>query len=219
MSDKQSTGPGENGPEVFPTSDELPDEPLAPADISPFSVADSDVEDIDEFATAEWKASTTADERIRAVIKRTATPKTVTEIADTAAVSESKARTALKSLSGEGVATSRNTESGVVYQRNPDRHLIEQLHQLANSGDTVDRIQEVKAELAEYRETYGTDSPEELLVSDKDLSGAELTDVSHWRTAVRDLEYLRAAYRIQEAKRQTPANGTGSETSDDVLAQ
>lgn len=219
MCDEQPTNPAGKSPDEFPAGDELPDEQFTPEDISPVSVADSDVEGIDEFATAEWKESTTADERIRTVVTCTTTPKSVTDIADNAAVSESKARTALKSLAEEGVATSRNTESGVVYQRDPDRHLIEQLHQLANSGDTVERIQEVKAELAKYRETYGTDSPEELLVSDTELSGEQLTDVSHWRTAVRDLEYLRAAYRIQEAKRQTPANGTGRETSDGVLAQ
>lgn len=219
MTNEQSPGTEGAGPEEFPTGDDLPDEPLTPADISPFSVAESGVESIDEFATAEWKASTTADERIRAVVKRTATPKTVTEIADDAAVSESKARTALTSLAEEGVARSRNTGSGVAYQRDPDRRLIEQLHTLATAGDTVERIQELKAEIAEYREMYGTDSPEELLVSDKDLSGEELTDVSHWRTAVRDLEYLRAAYRIQEAKRQTPATDLFEETSEDRLAQ
>lgn len=203
----------------FPGTEELPDEPLSPEDISPFDVAGEGFDDIDEFATAEWKESTTADERIRTVIKRTVTPKTAKEIADVAAVSESKARTALKTLTEEGVASARQTDSGTVYQRDPDRYLIEQIHRLATTGDVVEQIQEVKAEIAEYREEYGLDSPEELLVSDRELSPEELTDVSHWRTAMRDFEYLRAAYRIQQAKRRTPASDAFESASDNLLAR
>jgi len=203
----------------FPGAEELPDEPPSPEEISPFDVASEGVDDIDEFATAEWKESTTADERIRAVIKRTVTPKTAREIADVAAVSESKARTALKALTEEGVASSRQTDSGTAYQRDPDRYLIEQIHRLATAGDVVEQIQDVKAEIAEYREEYERDSPEELLVSDRELSPEELTDVSHWRTAMRDFDYLRAAYRIQQAKQRTPASDAFESDSDELLAR
>jgi len=202
-------------PEEYPDSEELADAPSSPKDISPFQVEAEEFDDIDQFATAEWKESTTADERIRTVIKRTVSPKTAKEIADVAAVSESKARTALKGLVEEGVASARQTDGGTVYQRDPDRHLIEQIHQLSTATDVVEQIQEVKAEIAEFRDEYGTDSPEELLVSDRELTPEELTDISHWRTAVRDFEYLRAAYRIQQAKRRTPsADGLEDETDE-----
>ncbi|MFD1571418.1 DUF7342 family protein [Halorubrum laminariae] len=194
-----------DGPDTYPTGDELPDGELSPDNISPFATETSGISDINELATAEWKGSTTADERIRAVLKRTVSPKTAREIADTAAVSETKARTALKSLAEEGLACIERTESGATYQRDPDRYLIEQIHRLSMSDDLVDRIQAVKGEIADYRERYDTDSPEELLVSDRTLTADELSDISHWRAAVRDLEYLRAAYRIQQAKRRTPA--------------
>jgi len=203
----------------FPNPEELPEEPISPEDISPFDGDGAAFDDINEFARAEWKESTTADERIRTVIKRTVTAKTANEIADVAAVSESKARTALKALAEEGVASARQTDSGTAYQRDPDRHLIEQIHQLATGGDLVEQIQEMKAEIAEYREEYEIDSPEELLVSDRELSEQELTDVSHWRTAMRDFEYLRAAYRIQQAKRRTPVADGFEGASDELRVQ
>ncbi|WP_435102440.1 winged helix-turn-helix domain-containing protein [Halarchaeum sp. P4] len=202
------------GPDEYPTGDELPDEDLSPEDITPFSTDTTEFDDINDLATTEWKKSTTADERVRTVVKRTASPKTVREIAETAAVSETKARNALKSLVEEGVARVEQTESGAAYQRDPDRYLIEQIHELSMTDGLVDRIQAAKAEVAEYREQYDTDSPEELLVSDRSLTDEELTDVSHWRTTVRDLEYLRAAYRIRQAKENTASSGVPTRDSD-----
>jgi|APHM01.1.fsa_nt_gi hypothetical protein len=210
-----------NAPDVYPTDNELSDEELSPDDISPFAVETSGISDINELATAEWQESTTADERIRAVLKRTVSPKTAAEIADTAAVSETKARNALNLLAEEGLACIERTEAGTTYQRDPDRYLIERIHRLSMADDLVDRIQAAKGEIADYRERYDTDTPDELLVSDRTLTAEELTDVSHWRTAVRDLEYLRAAYRIQQAKRRTPTSSleTSGEKSDPASAR
>lgn len=202
--DPPTTDSTTDGPDEFPSPSETPDQPPDPDEISPFTVDTDEFGDINELATAEWKATTTADERIRRVVKRTATPSTVSEIADAAAVSESKARSALKSLVDEGVAEATQTPSGTSYRRDPDRHLIEQLHQLGTSDGVLEQLQAVKAELAEYRDQYGEDSPEEVLLSDRHLDAEELTDISHWRTAARDLDYLRAAYRIREAKRRVP---------------
>ena len=206
MSDNSTPLDDSTGPEEHPTGDELPDEELSPDDITPFETDANGARDINELATAEWKASTTADERIRAVLKQTVSPKSAREIADTAAVSETKARTALNSLADEGIVQIKRTDAGARYQRDPDRYLIEQIHQVSQTDDLVDRIQAAKSELADYRERYDTDTPEGLLVSDRTLTAKELSDVSHWRTTVRDLEYLRAAYRIQQAKRRTPAS-------------
>ena len=133
-------------------------------------------------------------------------PKSAREIADIAAVSETKARTTLNSLAEEGIAHIERTGAKARYQRDPDRYLIEQIHQVSQTDDLIDRIQAAKSELADYRERYDTDTPEELLVSDRTPTADELRDVSHWRTTVRDLEYLRAAYRMQQAKRRTPAS-------------
>jgi hypothetical protein len=212
MSDNSTPRHESDGPSEYPTGDELPDKELSPDDIAPFETDTNRARDINELATAEWKESTTADERIRAVLKRTVSPKSAREIADAAAVSETKARTTLNSLAEEGIAHIDRTDAGARYQRDPDRYLIEQIHQVSQTDNLIERIQAVKRELADYREQYDTDTPEELLVSDRTLTDKELSDISHWRTTVRDLEYLRAAYRIQQAKRRTPASNL--ETSD-----
>jgi hypothetical protein len=194
--------PSPDGPDEFPSEEELPDEPVTVDDIDPFSVDDDDFEDIDDFTAAEWRNQSTADERIRTVINRTTTPKSAADIADTALVSETKARTTLNRLVEDGIVRSHRTNSGKLYDRDPEWHLLKQIRQLAGSESLVDQIQRVKQELAEYKAKYDTTDPEELLVSDKDLSQDELDDVSHWRTAERELSHLRAAYRLKEAKEQ-----------------
>ncbi len=195
--------PPPDGPDEFPTEEELPDEPVTVDDLDPFTVDDDDFEDIDEFAAAEWKKETTADERIRTVVNRTTSPGSAGEIAEIALVSETKARTTLNKLAEEGIVKSHQTDSGKRYNRDPEWHLLTQIRHLADSDTLVDQLQRVKQELAEYNAKYDATGPEELLISDRELDQDELDDVSHWRTAERELNHLRAAYRFKEAKDQT----------------
>jgi len=194
--------PSPDGPDEFPSEEELPDEPVAVDDIDPFSVDDDDFADIDDFAAAEWKTQSTADERIRTVINRTTTPKSASDIADTALVSETKARTTLNKLAEEGIVRSHQTDSGKLYSRDPEWQLLKQIRKLASSETLVNQIQRIKQELTEYKSKYDVDGPEELLISDTELDQNELDDISHWRTAERELSHLRAAYRFKEAKEQ-----------------
>jgi len=194
--------PSPDGPDGFPTEEELPDEPVTVDDIDPFTVDDDGFEDIDDFAAAEWKNETTTDERIRTVINRTTILKSAGDIADIALVSETKARATLNKLAEEGIVRSHQTDSGKLYARDPEWHLLKQIRKLAGSETLVDQIQRVKQELAEYKAKYDATDPEELLVSDRELTRNELDDVSHWRTAKRELSHLRAAYRLKEAKDQ-----------------
>lgn len=200
-----------DGPDEFPTEAELPDEPVTVDDIDPFTVDGDAFEDIDDFAAAEWKNETTADERVRLVIDRTTVPKSAGDIADTALVSETKARTTLNKLVQEGTVRAHHTDSGKLYDRDPEWHLLKQIRQLASSETLVEQIQRVKQELVTYKDKYTADDPEELLVSDKELSQDELDDVSHWQTAERELSHLRAAYRLKEAIEQAD---TGTEPDD-----
>lgn len=192
-----------DGSDEFPTEEELPDQPVTVDAITPFTVDDDTFESIDEFAIAEWKKETTTDERIRTVINRTTSPQSASDIADTARVSETKARTTLNKLAEDGIVSSHQTDSGKLYARDPEWHLLKQIKQLAGSETLVDQIQRIKQELAGYRVKYDATDPEELLISDTELTQDELDDISHWRTAKRELSYLRAAYRLKEAKDQT----------------
>jgi len=193
--------PSLDGPDEFPSEEEIPDEPVTVDDIDPFSV-DDDFEDIDDFAATEWKNQSTADERIRTVINRTMTPKSAADISDTALVSETKARTTLNKLAEEGIVRSHQTDSGKLYSRDPEWYLLKQIRKLANSDTLVNQIQRIQQELTEYKSKYDVNGPEELLISDKELDQNELDDISHWRTAKRELSHLRAAYRLKEAKEQ-----------------
>jgi hypothetical protein len=203
--------PSPDGPDEFPSEEEIQDEPVTVDDIDPFNVDDDDFEDIDDFAAAEWKHQSTADERIRTVINRTTTPKSASDIADTALVSETKARTTLNKLADEGIVRSHQTDSGKRYSRDPEWHLLKQIRKLASSETLVDQIQRIKQELTEYKSKYDVNSPEELLISDKELDQTELDDISHWRTAERELSHLRAAYRFKEAKEQASIVGEPEE--------
>jgi len=194
--------PSPDGPDEYPSEEELPDEPVTVDDIDPFSVDDDDFADIDDFAAAEWKTQSTANERIRTVINRTTTPKSASDIADTALVSETKARTTLNKLAEDGIVRSHQTDSGKLYSRDPEWQLLKQIRKLASSETLVNQIQRIKQELTEYKSKYDVDGPEELLISDTELDQDELDDISHWRTAERELSHLRAAYRFKEAKEQ-----------------
>jgi len=191
-----------DGPDEFPSEEEIPDVPVTVDDIDPFSVDDDDFEDIDDFAAAEWKNQSTADERIRTVINRTTTPKSASDISDTGLVSETKARTTLNKLAEEGIVRSHQTDSGKLYSRDPEWQLLKQIRKLASSETLVNQIQRIKQELTEYKSKYDVNGPEELLISDTELDQNELDDISHWRTAERELSHLRAAYRFKEAKEQ-----------------
>ena len=211
--------PSPDGPDEFPSKEEIPDEPVTVDDIDPFSVDDDDFEDIDDFAAAEWENQSTADERIRTVINRTTTPKLASDISDAAFVSETKARTTLNKLAEEGIVRSHQTDSGKLYSRDPEWHLLKQIRKLASSETLVNQIQRIKQELTEYKSKYDVNGPEELLISDKELDQTELDDISHWRTAERELSHLRAAYRLKEAKEQASIVGepedrrTGNQTT------
>lgn len=192
--------PTDTGPEEYPGEDELPDESVTVDDVSPFEKDPSEYNDINEFAKAELESDSTARERVREVIKRMAHPKSASQIAELAEVSETTARTELNRLAEEEVVMFEDTSNGRVYQRDPDWYLMKHVQRLAKADDLELRIQSLKREIKEYQEKYETDTPAEVTVGDGVLTDEEFSDVSHWRTAERDLKYLQAAYRFREAK-------------------
>lgn len=222
MADEEQTDtdppPEADGPDDFPDAEELPDEPVAVDELNLFEEDPEQFDDINAFASAEWEASTTARERVRAVIKRTATPTTASGIADVASVAETTARNTLNDLAEEGIVRVEEATNGNVYQRDPDWHLMQRVQRLSQSDQLVNHIQDLQAELNDYQEKYGTDSPEELVVSDGVLSDDELADVSAWRTAKRNLSFLRAAYRFREAKQTTTGGFQMSPGNDETQA-
>jgi hypothetical protein len=106
-----------DGPKEYPSEEEIPDEPITVDDIEPFSVNDDNFEDIDDFSGTVWKNQSTPNERIRAVIKRTTDPKSVSEISDAALVSETKSRKILQKLAEEEIIRIHQTDTENLYSR------------------------------------------------------------------------------------------------------
>lgn len=152
--------------------------------------------DLIDDAADEWEASTTPDERIRSVIKQTQTPTPVREIADTAAVPENHARDTLNTLAEVGVVARQSTDEETEYHRDPTWHIVTQARQLPESASITDQIERVRQEITEYRDTYGTDTPDEAM-TDRELTDTELADISNWRTAERDLKILQVANALR----------------------
>lgn len=189
------------GPDVFPDGDELPDDP---PDISDIPIADIDsdgAEALTQFTKKDWEKSTTARERVRAVMRQVTAKQFVSDVADAADVSETTARSELDTLVEQGIVVVNETDNGKQYVRNPDYHLFKRVNRLSKSGDIVEQVQRVREEIQQYQSEYDSQSPEDLLLSDQSLDDEGLEDVSYWKTAERKLKFLRAAYRLRELRK------------------
>ena len=88
----------DDAPHGCPSDDELADDPVTVDDIDPFHVDDSNFDDINEFAKAEWVETTSAEERVRSVVQRRDDDADVGDIADATLVSESETASILESI-------------------------------------------------------------------------------------------------------------------------
>lgn len=179
----------------FPTDDELPNEEPDLSEIDPFDEDPSEYEDINEFVEADWSESTTARERVKNVIIRATNPQSVTEVADLADVSPPTARDELNKLADEGTVLAESTDNGRVYQRDPDWYRIKRIRELSEKPQRAleTTLRQLEEEIEEYKDTHGVDDPEELILSDESLDDEAWEDISHWRTASVDREYVRIA--------------------------
>lgn len=89
-----------DGPDEYPDENELPDEPLTAEDIDPFTVGADDFDDVNEFAAAEWRSTTTAESRVRTVVSRT-DDLSVEEIAERSLTSKRKVREVVAEMDAE----------------------------------------------------------------------------------------------------------------------
>lgn len=182
-------------PNPFPDEDELPDEEPDLSEINPFQEDPSEYEDINEFVEADWSESTTARQRVKDVIARATSPRSATEVADLADVSPPTARDELNQLAQEGTVLAESTDNGNVYQRDPDWYRITRIRKLSEKPQRAleTALQQLEQEIEGYKETHGVDDPEELILSDDPLDEETWEDISHWRTATVDREYVRIA--------------------------
>jgi len=157
-----------------------------------------------QTAEAEWKASTTALERIKQVSEQTATPQPVSAIATEALVSEPTARKHLNALVEVGTVT-KITESGTTkYSRDDDQLLYQRIRTLASehSRETlIDEIQDLKQRLDELKSEYDAVSPETIVTNlSADATESDWDAVAEWQTVERDLHIAQAAINYERAR-------------------
>lgn len=187
----------------FPDEDELPNEEPDLSEIDPFEEDPSEYEDINEFVEADWSESKTARQRVKDVIVRVTSPRSAAEIADLADVSKPTARGELNDLVEEGTVLAESTDNGRAYQRDPDWYRIKRVRELAEKPRSAleTTLQQLEQEIETYKEEYEEDTPEELILSNGPLADDAWEDISHWRTAIVDKEYLRTALQYAKLQR------------------
>ncbi|MGB9960693.1 DUF7342 family protein [Halobacterium sp. MBLA0001] len=171
-----------------------------------------DFEDINEAVEAEWKAETMPSERVRAVIAHTYTHVTAETVADDAKTTPKTARKHLNTLADEGFVTTATGENGgTVYRRSAESLVVEQAADIldhVSTDELLTRIEEMRAQLREYRSTYDVDSPEDLAVeganrtlSNDDEREIDVGTLREWQTLRRNLAFANAALSIANAER------------------
>lgn len=150
----------------------------------------------DEPGIEAWKARTSAFDRVRSVAETVSRPRTVSYIADEAAVAENTARDHLDRLVDMNVLLKSDGEGTTTYSPDPLHTRAQTLRELLDEYDH-DGLIRLKAELQdriqEWRDEYDVDSPDELrtLAAATDNS-ATTRDV---RTTASDWELV--AYRLE----------------------
>lgn len=157
--------------------------------------------DINERATEAWIEETTSRERIRTVLEETTEYATAAELADRALTSEPTTRKYLEELVEDGIGVTTQDGRTTRYKRNDGRQIDERIDELRTTTsreELIDGIREMKAQLQEYRDTYGVEGPEELAI---ELDADGWADVGRWRATRRNLAIAQAALQVDEAHR------------------
>lgn len=159
--------------------------------------------DINERAKEAWVEETTSRERIRTVLEETTEFATAAEIADRALTSEPTTRKYLKELVEHGIGVTTQDGRTTRYKRNEGHQIderIEELRETTSRDELIEGIREMKAQLQEYRDSYGVEGPEELAV-ELDAGDDGWADVGRWRATRRNLAIAQAALQVDEAHR------------------
>lgn len=158
---------------------------------------------VNDQVREEWKADTTGYERVKAVLAQTSEPRTASEFADRALVSEPTARKHLEELAELGVADAVEDGRATRYKRSEEHVLnrrIRELRETHTRAELVEGIQEMKQELRDLRTSLDAESPEELAVR-LDADDDAWADVSRWRTTRKNLAVAQAALTYDDAHR------------------
>ncbi|MXR19460.1 helix-turn-helix domain-containing protein [Halobacterium sp. PCN9] len=173
---------------------------------------------VNDVVEEEWVEETTPFERVYEIIRTTYNPASAGEIADRARVSATTARKHLRTLESAGEVTTSQDGQTTCYRRSETAIVTEHAQSLLaelSPEEIASGIADMKAQIQEWREEYGVDSPEEFArerdVDDVDSDyGALLTE---WQTTRRNLALAQATLAIGEAS--NTGHLTGTDTDDE----
>ena len=153
-------------------------------------------------AVSDWVEETTPRERIHSVIERTYDAASADEIAEQAETTPKTARKHLAELSREGFVTetSDSDRQATLYKRSSTSLVLEEAARINDSvskPELVDRIAELEAAIAQYREQTGVDSPADAVLQDTAVDKELLFE---WRGTARNLRFAKAALAISQAE-------------------
>lgn len=188
----------------MPSNDDGQDDPPSAGEIDPFEsdeLAGDIPDDFDEAVTAEWKASTTAFQRIHTVLKNTYEPHTTGELADEAATTKPTVRKHVEPLVEAGMVVEQTSGNAIQYVWNPTQRRVSRVAELADEYAPAEldaKIKRVKERIAEFEQAYDVDSPNDLVERLDPEDDAGWDDLSVWRTLEDDLKRLKAAQSMKE---------------------
>ncbi|WP_226483337.1 winged helix-turn-helix domain-containing protein [Natrinema amylolyticum] len=165
-------------------------------------MADPEKVDVNDAVREKWKENTSTFERVRTVIKTTYDGMTASEIADKALVAEGTARGHLEELADSGYVkkTSDPNRGATLYQRSMESLILENAHDILENADTgtiLNRVNDMQAEINEYRDRTGVEEPEDIAWDNADLDREELRS---WQTTRRNLGFAKVALALDQAE-------------------
>ncbi|WP_348533354.1 winged helix-turn-helix domain-containing protein [Haloarcula marina] len=175
---------------------------------------------MNETVEEEWVEETTPFERVYELIRRAYDPVSAAEIADRARVSPTTARKHLRTLESAGEVTTSQDGQTTRYRRSETAIVTEHAQSLLEERtpeEISSGIADMKAQIQEWREEYGVDSPEEfaraLDVDDVDSDHGAL--LREWQTTRRNLALAQATLAIGEASQTGHLTGTDADDDGD----
>lgn len=172
--------------------------------------------DVNDAVVAEWKAETSAFERVKEVLLTTTTFEYAGEIAERARVSEPSARKHLRSLAEAGFADTETAGQGTRYKRSRETIAMQRIKELQSElsrEELVAGIQDLKSRIGSYQEQYDVTDPDDLALElDPDDDG--WTTISTWRAIETDLDLAQAALSLYDFDPDVDASGDAARTDE-----
>jgi DNA-binding transcriptional ArsR family regulator len=184
-------------------TDENDDNPPSITEIEPFEsedLSENASRNLGDAVTEEWKASTTAFQRIHTVLKNTYEPHTTGEIADAAATTQPTVRKHVEPLVEAGMVVQRERGNAVEYVWNQTQRRINRIAELADEHTAAEldgKIRRAKERIAAFEDEYGVESPNELANALRPDDDNGWDDLATWRTLEDDLKRIEAAQAME----------------------